>query len=95
MDAPTYPPAASYVEPEWLPRTLNTRETPITVLQANPEAWAIVMKELPGVERRIGSVMIRPHLGNFSIYSLIQFGPLPEDAVERADEQLRALGEFP
>ena len=94
MDAPIYPPATAFVQPKWLPRMMSTRDTPINVLQVNPTAWAIVMKELPGIERRIGNPMILPHLGNFSIRSLIQFGPLPEEALDRADEQLRALGEI-
>ncbi len=94
MDAPVYPPAKSYEAPRRLPRLLSVKDTPIAVLQKIPAAWAIVAKEIPGMEMRVGAGPIRPHLGNFSLASLLQFGAVPKDALERIDPQLKALGEF-
>ena len=93
MDAPLYPPAAAFVQPEQVPQPLSSAETPITTLKANPAAWAIVNKEIPGMDRRVGGDQIRPHLGNFSLESLLPFGIVQRDALERIDQQLRALGE--
>ena len=36
--------------------------------------------------------MLKPHLGNFSFRSLLQFGAVKPDALDRLDVQLRALG---
>lgn len=93
MDAPLYPPAVAFVQPKRLPEVLSSRETPIAVLKSIPAAWAIVNKEIPGMERRVGGDQIRPHLGNFSLESLLPFGVVSRDAFERIDVQLRALGE--
>ena len=92
MDAPLYPPAVAFVPPQRLPQRLSVAETPITTLKANPAAWAIVNKEIPGMDRRVGGDQIRPHLGNFSLESLLPFGIVQRDALDRIDAQLRALG---
>lgn len=93
MDAPLYPPASAYIQPQRLPQTYSIRDTPIAVLQADPAAWAIVQKEIPGVEQRIGNEMLKPHLGNFSFESLLPFGVVKRDALDRIDAQLRTLGD--
>lgn len=93
MDAPLYPPAARFVPPRRLPQRLSAAETPIATLKTIPAAWAIVEKEIPGMDRRIGNPMLAVHLGNFSLESLLPFGVVPRDALDRIDAQLRALGE--
>ncbi|HEX7853536.1 MAG TPA: hypothetical protein VF503_07550 [Sphingobium sp.] len=93
MDAPLYPPASAFVQPQRTPRALNTQDVAIADLKANPTAWAIVLKEIPNMEARIGNEMIKPHLGNFSLRSLVQFGVVPVPALDRIDVQLKALGE--
>lgn len=92
MDAPLYPPAQAYAAPRRLRRMLTSRDTPIAVLQAIPAAWAIVTKEIPGMERRVGG-QLKIHLGNFSLESLTVFGVVQRAALARIDEQLSALGE--
>ncbi len=94
MRAPVYPPARAYASPERLPRTLSVRDTPVSVLKAIPEAWAIVIKGLPSIDRRTSSEQIRPHLGNFSLASLLVFGVVPRDVLDRIDPQLQALGKY-
>ena len=94
MEAPLYPPAKGYKPPHRLPRVLSTKETPIAVLQAIPRAWEIVTTEIPMVERRIGGEQIRPHLGNFSFESLLVFGVVRREELERLDARLKDLGEF-
>lgn len=93
MDAPLYPPAAAFIPPRHVAHALSTQDSAIADLKANPAAWAIVLKEIPTMEARIGNEMLKPHLGNFSLRSLVQFGVVPAAALDRIDEQLKALGE--
>lgn len=95
MEAPVYLPASAFEAPRRLPRLLTVRDTPIAVLKRIPAAWAMVEKEIPGVERRIGSEQLRPHLQNFSFESLVVFGVVTREALDRLDRALTALGEQP
>ncbi|WP_159987327.1 hypothetical protein [Novosphingobium sp. 18052] len=72
---------------------LDTKDTAIADLKAIPQAWAIVEAEIPNIEGRIGNEIIKPHLGNFSFRSLLQFGVVKPDALDRIDQRLKALGE--
>ncbi|WP_313437121.1 hypothetical protein [Novosphingobium sp.] len=76
-----------------LARILSSRETPIAILQSNPAAWEIVNKHIPGMDRRIGNEMIKPHLGNFSLESLLVFGVVQREPLARIDAELAKLGE--
>jgi len=95
MRAPVYSPAETYRAPRRLPRVFSTRDTPVSVLQANPAAWAIVSAAIPGIDRRIGNDMLKPHLTNFSLQSMVSFGVIPRDVLPAIDEKLKALGVFP
>ena len=92
MDAPVYPPASHFVQPLRLARILNTKDTAIADLQAIPAAWAIVLEESPSVRMLVNTPMLKPHLGNFSFQSLVQFGAVKADALARIDARLRMLG---
>jgi hypothetical protein len=93
MEAPLYPPAAVFVQPQRLPQPLSVSETPIATLKTIPAAWAIVEKEIPGMDRRISNPALIVHLDNFSLASLLPFGVVQRDALARIDPQLRALGD--
>jgi hypothetical protein len=71
---------------------LDTRHTSIADLKANPQAWAIVLKETPDIEPLIGNSMLKPHLGNFSFGDLVQFGAVKSEKLDEIDAQLRTLG---
>ncbi|MEO7656645.1 MAG: hypothetical protein ABIS25_04830 [Sphingomicrobium sp.] len=92
MDAPLYPPAIAFEQPVRLPRLLDTRAASIAELKAIPAVWAIVLKESPSADFLIKVPMLKPHLGNFSFYSLVQFGAVKAEALDRIDVQLRTLG---
>jgi hypothetical protein len=92
MDAPVYPPSTAYVQPARVPRPLDTKDTSIADLMAIPAAWAVVLKEIPTVQQRIGNEQLKPHLGNFSFRSLTQFGVVKSDDLDRIDAQLKTLG---
>ncbi len=93
IDAPLYLPAAAFELPKRLPRRLSTHETAIADLQQNPAAWAIVVKEIPRIEARIGNEQLKVHLGNFAFRDLLQFGIVQPAALDRIDVQLRDLPE--
>jgi hypothetical protein len=92
MDAPLYPPATAFERPAIVATTMSTTTSSINALLASPRAKAILLREIPGFEARIGNDMIKPHLDNFSPRSLVQFGLFQADTLDRVDEQLRALG---
>jgi hypothetical protein len=94
MDAPLYPPARIFVQPQRVAYQVSTRNTPIAELMKIPAAWAIVTKEVPGIDRRLSVPMLKPHLGNFSLRSLVQFGFSSTEQLDRVDAQLLALGEM-
>lgn len=94
MDAPLFPPATTFVLPERVAYQVSTRNTPIAELMKIPAAWAVVVKEVPGIEKRLGNPMLKPHLGNFSLRSLVQFGFSTNEQLDRIDAQLQGLGEI-
>lgn len=91
MDAPVYPPAQAYEQPVVVPRVLSTAATSIASLLAIPAAKAILLQEIPRFEMRIGNDQLKPHLDNFSLRSLVQFGVFKAEDLDRVDVQLRAL----
>ena len=91
MDAPLYPPATAYERPATAPHRLNTATSSIAALLADPAAKAIILKEIPGFEARISTPQLKPHLDNFSMRSLVQFGLFKAAELDRVDAQLRTL----
>jgi hypothetical protein len=94
MDAPLYPPAEIFVRPERVAYQVSTRNTPIAELMKIPAAWAVIVKEVPGIEARLSVPMLKPHLGNFSLRSLVQFGFSTSEQLDRIDAQLQGLGDI-
>ncbi len=90
MDAPLYPPSQAYEQPVAQAYQMTTANTAIATLLADPTAKAIILREIPGFEGRISNDQLKPHLGNFSPRSLVQFGLFKADALDRIDAQLRA-----
>ena len=74
MDAPLYSPATAFKQPVRVAGPVSTRSTPIADLMKIPKAWAIVVEEVPGIEQHLSAEMFKPHLGNFSLRSLIKIG---------------------
>jgi hypothetical protein len=92
MDAPSYPPAAAFVQPATVPYQIGLRSVPIGSLMQMPAAWAIVLKHLPSFQFATGSSMIKPHLGNMTVVDLAQFiKPLTPDELAQIDAELRSL----
>jgi hypothetical protein len=94
MDAPLYPPAKTFAQPERVAYRVSTRNTPIAELMKIPAAWAVVTREVPGIDARLSVPQLKPHLGNFSLRSLVQFGFSSAEQLDRVDAQLLALGDI-
>ena len=92
MDAPLYPPASAFEQPATRPHVLSLDDFSLRELMNIPAAWEIVVKHLPSIGMMVGSQMIQPHLGNFTLRDIEVFarGATPE--VRAAiNEELRRL----
>jgi len=95
ITAPLYPAASTYVPPSMSAMSFDTRTVSVNDLFAHPEAKAILLKELPGIESRLKTPQLVPHLSNFSLQDLVNFGALQTDRLAEIDAQLRALPPLP
>ena len=91
MDAPLYPPSQAYEAPVLVPYEMNTSNTSIAALMANPAISAIILKEIPAFDAMTNNGMLKPHLNNFSPRSLQQFGLFKGEALDKIDAQIHAL----
>ena len=92
MDAPLYPPSSAYVAPVRVAEPLTTSSGSLADFIANPQAFAILMEEVPELKMAIGSPMIKPHLGNMGPRTLIVFGGGHPERLDKVDARLKALG---
>lgn len=89
MDAPTYPPSIAWEAPVKVPQPLSTRDSSLQEFLDDPVAKAIIGEEVKGFETRISNPMLKPHLGNMSPRSMVQFGLFKADALDRVDARLK------
>jgi hypothetical protein len=73
LDAPTYPPATRFEQPIATSSVISLESFSLAELMKMPAAWAIVVKHLPSLQRMVGTPMIKPHLGNFTVQSVQVF----------------------
>lgn len=92
MDAPTYPPAATWSVPEIIPQPMTTHNASYGDFLANPAAKAIVVKELPYFEMMAGNPQVRPHLWNITLRAMADLGAFDSKAIDRIDAQFAAAG---
>jgi len=95
VDAPLYKPSRAFERPVVIAQPLNADTTPLAVLLAEPDARAILAREAPVVEQAVQGDALRPHLSNFSLRSLLPFGLITLDTLQRMDTQLQALRQRP
>lgn len=92
LDTPTYPPAAVFEQPISAPHVISLENFSLAELMKMPAAWAIVVKHLPSLQRMVGTPMIKPHLGNFTVQSVQVFVRTATPEVLAAiDEELGRL----
>ena len=95
ITAPQYPPSASYVSPAMSTMSFDTRTVSINDLLAYAPAKTILVKEISGLESRLKTPQLVPHLSNFSLQDLVNFGALQTERLAEIDRQLRALPPLP
>lgn len=93
MEAPLYPPAIHYEEPQLLPGQFNIDSVTLGELLAAPATRSIVLSD-PFLADLLKDPPFRHHLYNFTLRDLasIVTGISPA-TIERMDRELRALPE--
>lgn len=91
MKAPTYRPSAAFEEPEKVPQRITTSNTSIAEFMSNPQARAALLSEVPQFEKSLASPQIQPHLGNLSPRTMMMFGNLKAETLDRVDKKLAEL----
>lgn len=91
MDAPLYPPAAEFEMPRLAPGELRVDSISVADLLRSPTARRILNEEIPGFDQRIAVPMLQPHLTNFTLRSMTDFGMVPLDALPRIDARIRTI----
>jgi hypothetical protein len=92
MDAPLYPPSRAYRQPAIAPTTdFGVDSVAVADLLRAPATLAILKEEVPGIEQRLQIPQLQPHLYNFTLRNIAQYGLVPRDKLPRIDERLRAV----
>ena len=90
MDAPLYPPSATYAAPVQIAQPMTTRDSSFTQFLADQQATAILFEEAPAFKFMVGTAMIKPHLDNMSPASMLVFGAATQPQLDRIDARLKA-----
>lgn len=91
MEAPLYPPSRTYEEPELVASEFGVDTVAVADLLRSPTTRAILNEEIPGFDARVAIPMLQPHLTNFTLRSMTEFGMVPLDVLPRIDARLRAV----
>jgi hypothetical protein len=93
MDAPTYPPASLFEQPEPVRTELSIYNVSVAEIKAAPKAWEVVTRHAPMLKMAASIDFLQPHLGNFTALDLLAFGGGPPPDAKKIDEEFRALPE--
>jgi len=91
VDAPLYPPAAEFEMPRLAPADFGVDTVAVADLLRSPTIRAMLNEEIPGFDARISPPMLQPHLTNFTLRSMTEFGMISADVLPRIDARLRAI----
>jgi hypothetical protein len=92
LDTPLYLPAAAFEHPLATPQVVSLENFSLAELMKMPAAWTVVMKHLPSLQLMVGSPMIKPHLGNFTVHSVQTFvRTATPEVIAAIDEELARL----
>jgi hypothetical protein len=81
VEAPHYPPASAYHEPEAVAYTLTVADASVAELLATSQAKAAILAVVPDFEKRV-SGDIGQHLGNLSLKLLADYTVIDRAAYE-------------
>lgn len=90
MDAPLYPAATAYEQPQALPQVLSTRTSSIAELKADPEAMAIMDQYLPRMaQAESGPIAIL--IEAMSIRSAVSMGGVKPEEVDKIEAEFAKI----
>lgn len=87
--ADTYPPAQSFKAPKPAPFEFSLDTVVVDELVQSPSIMAMLEKEIPYFGRIIQAPLLKPHLSNFTLRSMADFGIISPDRLEALDKRLR------
>ncbi|MGD8644252.1 MAG: hypothetical protein PVI15_08190 [Chromatiales bacterium] len=90
MQAPVYPPATEFKQPEPAPFEFGIDTVMVEELISSPSIKQMLERDIPNFSRAIQSPMLKPHLSNFTLRSLVDFGIVSDDLLEVIDTKLRS-----
>lgn len=89
MEAQLYPPAAAYQEPDKAPFEFCIDTVVVNELLTSPSIRRMLEEAIPRFDRIIHAPLLKPHLSNFTLRSLSDFGIISADLLEDLDQRLR------
>jgi hypothetical protein len=89
MEAPLYPPATVYREPSAAPFEFCIDTVVVAELVRSPTILEMLESKIPNFGRIMHAPMLKPHLSNFTLRSLADFGVVSPDLLAEIDELLR------
>ena len=94
METPIYSPAIAYQAPIALPYVLSVEGCSVGELMADPAAWAIVLKHMPGVKFLTQIPAVQKLLDNMTLVDFSVFSaPLDPALVATMNAELAQLPE--
>ena len=73
LEAPIYAAAADFGPPVAAPYVVQLENVSLAELMKMPAAWAVVIEHIPSLKLITATPMLKPHLGNMTVYSLTAF----------------------
>ena len=89
MQTQLYPPATVYQTPAKAPFEFCIDTIFVNELLASPSIKRMLEEAVPMFDRIIQSPLLKPHLSNFTLRSLSDFGIISADLLEDLDQRLR------
>ena len=90
MQAPVYPPATLYQEPVSAPFEFGIDTVVVAELIRSESILAMLESKIPNFSRTLSAPLLKPHLSNFTLRSLADFGIVSADVLHDIDQKLRA-----
>ena len=89
MEAPLYPPATRYRNPVKAPFEFSIDTVVVAELVRSESILAYLETRIPNFGRILRAPMLKPHLSNFTLRSLADFGVVSTEVLDEIDQRLR------
>ena len=89
MEGPLYPPAAVFQQPLKATFEFSIDTVVVAELVRSKPIMAYLESKIPNFERILHAPMLKPHLSNFTLRSLADFGIVSAELLVEIDNRLR------